>query len=112
MGAAAGPAANRAGIVLAAEGDTVPVEVAAGPVAVDTVPVGEVAAGPAAVDIVPVGAAAGPVAVDTVPVGAAGPVGDSDEAGRATTVAGRFAASVLTILITLITKILTAFAGI
>ena len=111
MEAAAGPAANRAGIVLAAEGDTVPVAVAAGPVAVDTVPVGEVAAGPAAVDIVPV-VAAGPVAVDTVPVGAAGPVGDSDEAGRATTVAGRFAASVLTILITLITKILTAFAGI
>jgi hypothetical protein len=115
--------------------------VAAGPAAVDTVPVvvdpveadialAVVVADPAVVDIVPVVVAAegpavvgivlavvvaeGPVEVaDTVPaaVAAADPVAGSVGEGRATTVAERYAASALTISNTLITRIPTAFAG-
>ncbi len=58
-------------------------------------------------------AEAGQVAEATVRVGADPAEGraDSDEAGRATTVAERFAASALTRSSTLITRTLTAFAG-
>ena len=79
--------------------------------AADTVQVA-VAAGPAVAAIVRE-AEAGPVAVATVRAEADPAEGrvDSAEAGRATTAAERFAASVWTISSTLITRTLTAFAG-
>ena len=100
----ADPADSRVAIVLAAvEGTVLVAEVAAGPAGVDTVRV--------AVEgtVLVAEVAADREAEDTVR--GAGREADSAEEDRVITVAGRFAASVLTISNTLITRILTAFAG-
>lgn len=100
--AVADPADSRVAIVLAAvEGTVLVAEVAAGPAGVDTVRV--------AVEETVQVVAADREAEDTVR--GAGREADSAEEDRAITVAGRFAASVLTISNSLITKIPTAFAG-
>ena len=93
-----------ADIVLVAEG--------AGLEVADIVLVAE-EAGPEVADIVLV-AEAGPEVEATVLVAEADPEdgrADSAVEGRATIAAGRFAVSALTISSTLITRILTAFAG-
>lgn len=94
---AAGPADSRAAIVLAVVEDTAR-EVVADPVAVATVRV----------------EGAGPAVEVTVRVVADPADGraDSGEEGRATTAVERSAASALTVSNTLITRTLTAFAGI
>ena len=93
--------------------DIVLVAEVAGPEVAGIVLVAE-EAGPEVADIVLVAEEAGPEVEATVLVAEADPAdgrADSAVEGRATIAAGRFAVSALTISSTLITRILTAFAG-